>query len=552
MKPFMPELDMSGSPTVYRFMTDRSFVRVILGPVGSGKTTGMCAAAMIPALQQKPGRDGWAHYKIGIVRNTAPELKQTTIPTWTGIFKEEACGQVVMSSPIRQRIRVPWGKAGPALGGKGLHVQVEFLGLDKPKDVRKLLSWEVSLIMFNEVREIPRVIFSRSTERVGRYPSQDAGECLFAGVMADSNMPDEDHWLHEYETGERPIGWDFYRQHKAVVEMRQVGPSRWEAVAEEGVDHVVTKASRIARAAGREWATLPDAENLYNHRVLTDLDPEGDPLGPGSYYQRILPGKSLDEIRVYYQARYGYVADGKPVVPEYDDEIMSSDSIKVIRDRPLMVGLDIGGGTLNPAAVFAQRSDMGGWAFHDEVVCPDMGLEAFWDHLRATYRGLLAREGLSEQEMPIEVAYGDPAGEKRDEIYEVSAFQFLQGKGLPIQAAPSNDIRLRIDAWKAPMRRRVGRGAGIVIHRRCVMLRRGLMGRWAFRRIAMPGEERYREVPDKNEFSHACDAGGYVLSGGGEHDQLVLGGQGAFSRFVGQGGAVGPLTGATEFDPFGA
>jgi len=38
--PTKRRLDLSESPTVWRFMQSEAFVRIIIGPVGSGKSTG--------------------------------------------------------------------------------------------------------------------------------------------------------------------------------------------------------------------------------------------------------------------------------------------------------------------------------------------------------------------------------------------------------------------------------------------------------------------------------------------------------------------------------
>lgn len=37
-----------------------------------------------------------------------------------------------------------------------------------------------------------------------------------------------------------------------------------------------------------------------------------------------------------------------------------------------------------------------------------------------------------------------------------------------------------------------------------------------YKKVAIPGEERFHEKPDKNAWSHVCEALQYVLLGGGE------------------------------------
>ena len=48
------------------------------------------------------------------------------------------------------------------------------------------------------------------------------------------------------------------------------------------------------------------------------------------------------------------------------------------------------------------------------------------------------------------------------------------------------------------------------------MIRKGLMGGFAYRRLKLAGSERYTDQPDKNVYSHPVEAAEYALMGGGE------------------------------------
>ena len=56
-KPDKLNLDFSTSPTVWRFLKDDSFVRGLIGPVGSGKSYASCAEVFKRAVQQKPPQE---------------------------------------------------------------------------------------------------------------------------------------------------------------------------------------------------------------------------------------------------------------------------------------------------------------------------------------------------------------------------------------------------------------------------------------------------------------------------------------------------------------
>ena len=64
------------------FHYDNSFIRLLLGPVGCGKSVSNLAEIMMRACRQQPGNDGVRHTRWGVIRNTYPELKSTTIKTW--------------------------------------------------------------------------------------------------------------------------------------------------------------------------------------------------------------------------------------------------------------------------------------------------------------------------------------------------------------------------------------------------------------------------------------------------------------------------------------
>jgi hypothetical protein len=65
---------------------------------------------------------------------------------------------------------------------------------------------------------------------------------------------------------------------------------------------------------------------------------------------------------------------------------------------------------------------------------------------------------------------------------------------------------------------------GFIVHRECARLRKALSGGYHFKRVAMgAGQERFKDVPNKNMHSHVADALGYLLLGGGEHRTMVRG-----------------------------
>jgi hypothetical protein len=98
----------------------------------------------------------------------------------------------------------------------------------------------------------------------------------------------------------------------------------------------------------------------------------------------------------------------------------------------------------------------------------------------------------------------------------------VNSQGIPIGPAPTNDFTLRREAVGRALTRltMMGRPA-LVIHPRCKVLRKAMNGGYCFRRVAASGQERFRDVPDKNSFSHVAEALQYMAVGEGE-DSVAL------------------------------
>lgn len=472
------------SPTLDDYYWNVSPVSIAKGPVGSGKTTAACHKMMRLAMKQKPSPHDGVRYSRGfLVRNTYQQLKTTTIKTWLECFPEERCGKLVYSAPITQKIIIP---------GQ-LNFEVYFLAMDRPKDIRNLLSLNVSFGFFNEVRETLEEIVVRAFDRTGRFPNAAADkhgvECTHPILIGDTNPPDEDHWLYRWEhegvefDGGQNV--EFFNQPPAVLDVTEKPELQKDTI----------------KAAGRQYIVNPEAENVPN--LLTN------------YYRRKLPLNSRDDIRVYYESKYGVVGQGQPVVPEYDDDKMGVIDLPVLADEPLGIGMDIGGGTLSPAAVIGQRHPRGTILIHAEISCFNMALEEFSlqvNQLMSLYFPCRA----------LEFGWGDPAGMQRDPLYARTIFDHLKAKGIPMKGASSNDIGIRIEATKAPMLRLIDGRPGFLVNKRCKTLRAGLMGKWVFKRMQTSGAARYADKPDKGKYSHICDAVGYFNMGTGE-DRAIEG-----------------------------
>jgi hypothetical protein len=153
-------------------------------------------------------------------------------------------------------------------------------------------------------------------------------------------------------------------------------------------------------------------------------------------------------------------------------------------------------------------------------VVPDeqgVGLARFSAEVTAT----IAEYFPASDGMIIDNFYGDPAGRVRDPLFETTFFDHLHSLGLPVMEAPSQDPQLRIEAIRSPFGKMFEGKPGILIHPRCRNLIKGLQGAWSYRRLQVSSaSERFKDKPEKNQYSHVCDALGYMLIGAGEGNAL--------------------------------
>lgn len=461
--------------TLRRFLSSDAFVRGLRGPVGSGKSVACCCGDLFRrALQQKKAPDGIRKTRWGVIRNTQPELKTTTIKTWLDWFPEATFGKFNWAPPFTHRIR------------KGeIDMEVIFIALDKPEDVKKLLSLELTGIWINEAREVPKAIVDAATSRVGRYPSERDGGCTWSGVIMDTNPPDEDHWWPIMAGDVPPPDW------MTEAEVRNlVKPKNWEFFSQPGAMKPVKDDSGNVTS----YEMNPARENKKGIRP--------------SYYQNLITGKSPNWINVYVCNQYGSLTDGKPVYPLFDRQLhVALDALQPVPGIPITVGLDFG---LTPSAVFGQNL-RGRWLLLRELVAVDMGIVRFSELLRRIMAELPGGQFN---------VFGDPAGDFRAQTDETTPFQILRRAGIQARPASSNDVALRIEAVNAPLTRLVEKQPGLLIDPRCTNLIKGFEGGYHYRRLQVSGE-RYEDTPNKNRFSHVHDALQYLMLGGGEGKKLL-------------------------------
>lgn len=434
---------------------DDSFVRLIMGPYGSGKST-WCIHEIVRRTCAMPvWHNGRRRARWAIVRNTSGELQSTTLQTWLAWFGD--------LGDIHKRQKPLLTYEHTFNDGHGVvELELIFLALDREDDLRKIKSLEVTGAYINELSEVPQGALSHFKGRVNhRYPSRAfCDQPYWSGIIADTNPPDVDHWLYKDFELKSLDSYKLFKQPPGLI---------------KNADDI--------------WIQNTHCDN-YNNLAA-------------DYYTKLAEGQSEDFIKVYCLGDYGSVGFGKKVYPEYNDDVHSVARIAAIQGDPIHLGWDFG---LTPACVVCQISPRGQLRILKEYTSEDMGIRTFARNV--------VLPGL-QKDFPynkIGISRGDPSGMAGDAIMEeLSCIGELNSLGIDTAPAMSNDLEPRIGSVRYFMNTMIdGQPAYILSREGCPMLRRGKTKDYVYKRLSVGGEERYRDIPHKNAASHPADAEQYI------------------------------------------
>jgi hypothetical protein len=446
------------SPTGDKFLKSKAFLKLIMGPVGGGKST----VALMDLWQRAVSQTdfgGTRRSKWGILRNTNQQLKATVKPlidAWLVEMPMKLGGAPLGHWRLTDNVfEMRFRLADRTI----VHAELLLLACDEPQDVRRLLSLELSGAWVEEAREIGEEIISGLQGRVARFPSRAQGGVNCPGVIFSTNPPPQESFWHEFIT-DPPKTAEIFLQPPAMLEDGQLNP---------------------------------DAENIEN------LDP--------LYYERIVEGKKPGWIDVYIKNNFGAGEYGNPV---YKDtfkrsfHVASSELTPIPQSlSPLIVGCDNG---LTAAATIGQRDAKGRVNVFAECFVPEgdsYGFETFLD------RQLLPMIRLKfPQFRPENVVFSmDPACFSRSQVDEKTLAQAVQKRGFSAVRAYSNDPDKRIGAVEALLGRQIDGGPGFLIDPGCKALIKGFEFAYRFRKAQA---HQSAPTPDKNHAANLADSCQYM------------------------------------------
>ncbi|TDN70423.1 hypothetical protein [Paraburkholderia sp. BL10I2N1] len=306
-------------PSLVDFFTSNKFINLVIGPVGSTKTTAGILKVAHEARKIKACRDGIRRSRAIWIRQSREQLRDTSIPDWLRWFPDGVAGTFEKTN---YKFTLKFAD---------VECEVLFRGLDDSNDVRRLLSLQATFGIADEFRELNPDVFRALQARLGRYPSK-----------ADNGVGCQDDFGHAIDKF-----WGMSN------------PPDADTFWEQFISEPPSNADAWIQPSGMS----PEADWL--EYLKTD------------YYENLCEGKSQDWIDVYVHAKFGKSLAGQPVFRAFDRDIhVAKNELRPIRmsTHPLMIGFDFG---LTPACTINQIDPQGRLLTYDNLTSDGMGALRF-------------------------------------------------------------------------------------------------------------------------------------------------------------------------------
>lgn len=470
--------------TIKAFIKDHRigelFYSWIVGPFGSGKTTALFMKLVFMAKKQEPSADGVKRTRAVIVRNTMPQLKDTTLVSWGYWFKDGQAGEWNATDKI---FTLKFSDED----GYNVECIVMFRPLDTEDDIARVLSLEVNFAIIDEFVQIPRKIVDALSARLGRYKLPDGTPVTVWGMWGSSNPSTEDNWWFDYLHGSTCRDWA--KDGSYTDEDQDVFRARITILG--GNPDEINSTYFLQPSARSDQ--VENVENL-----------------PGTYryYTNLIKGKSEVWIKQFIDAEWGFSITGQAVVGSFrSDKHVAKGRLRYDPNLQLVIGLDPG--LTGSAAVFMQEDYTGRVNVLGELVQQGYGVKRLFAQRIMPY----IKNRFPDCEPSSIVIALDPAGANRAQTDEKSAKKIIHDTypSVLIECETNNRLPLRIGAYEHYTSYLAeGEPALAIDPFWCPQFIRALKGGWRYgadvKKEILKGAE-----PEKNPFSHVGDAGGYGL-----------------------------------------
>jgi hypothetical protein len=380
-----------------------------------------------------------------MIRDTFENMRRTTMQEFFFWFPEGVWGNYIAGEK-----KFVWNTARTGLQGV-----VYFMGTEDENDASKIASMPLAGVAIDEPSPaagassgVSEFIFDTAFAQL-RQP----GMSWYAAKLAQNN-PDESHWTYRrfWDPGTPGV------HGAALPPLQESGFRAWQTREPENLKHVPT-------------GYYERLERTWQHRQ--------------------------DLLRRFVHGKHGYQQVGRPVTPQWKDDLHLNEHLEAVKGVPLQILYD---GGLNPTAVITQVTPSGNWLVLESFVGEGIGMyELIRDVLKpaltSRYRGFQYRH------------IGDPDLKRREQSSANQSASRVITKELGGGFVPG-PVRIpeRIDPLQMVLARvRNGRGIVQVDRRTAKEVWHALRGGWHWHitRTGTVGEIK------KNIHSHPGDCMGY-------------------------------------------
>jgi hypothetical protein len=477
-------------PVADQFRFDKAAISVIMGPYGSAKTTTGFQKVLNSCIWQPPCPDGIRRARWAIIRDTYGHLETNIMADWFMWFPKTEKNYNLRTNIHKLNFDIPL----PNGEVMKLYLEVLFRAMDKQSAEEMAKGLSLTGAWLNEMDTLDNDVFKFLWPRVGRYKPPGLQKPGWSGMIGDMNAPEVDNWTYDFCVN------------------KNIGLSDREMA-----DYQATYGPNFKVNFHEQPGGLSaDAENLHN-------------LGDG-YYQRMQIGMTDAEVRRFIHNEFGALRLGQPVYPEFNDAIhVFLGDMVADPDIPIIAGLDAGS---TPAMVFAQRMPDGQLRILDELVLYDPQKKNALLGMGPHYFGDIAREFVADNYPDCRFGGGfhDPAADKgngsasaSDDTVWIDDFCESFGYKLRPGGDPGNRLGPRLSAVRKRLNTNQAGKPAIVISTRCRVLRQGFNNAYVLDRIQMSnGTGRFKDEPNKSDFSHVQDALQYLCLGVQDRGHILL------------------------------
>lgn len=460
--------DFDKFPVLLELAKDPSYVKMVIGPAGSAKTSGLFALTLYLALQQFPGNDGVRRTRVAVIRQSYQQLSKNTVNTIRTILG----GLVSVSDGKPPTAHAKF----PLADGTSVELDFVFYALESPGAANDALGAEFTIAVFDEVSSMAdEDLVTTFISRLGRYPSPAYGQRNDAIVCAlgATNGPLKAHWLYQWSQGLRN---DLF--------------------------------AMISKRIGRNYFKLfrqPPAL-ILNPDGTYDPNPAAENIdhlpGGHSYYYSMLTRPKKD-IQAYVLGEFADLSAGKVVYTAFRTDFHVIPQAKFLAQwgKTGVIGLTFDFGR-TPVCLCWKDLPGGGIVVFDEFTAADVSIDTMWQNvvrpalLERYPRCVAGRSGFTT---------GDPSGFDISQVVELSPYQVLQQHGLDIEF-PGGERKDKLEPRIEAVRQRLTRLDGVEgnpmlqVTDNCVQLIEALSSTYIYKEIR-GSKGAVSDVPCKDHFA---------------------------------------------------